>query len=218
MCHESTSVALPESIGVAVGTVSLQDFEQTDLLLHFAHNPGTSTPRLLHQLQDARRRGVPLIAFNPLRERALERFTNPQSPGQMLTLDETRISSAIHPVKNGGDTAALTGICKALIAMDDLARDAGQAGPTDREGLLDSTENDAGFSIKAAAACKTSRNILDHDFIAEHTYGFEAFAEHCRAADWEAIETISGLKRPASKTSPRSLRHRTGSWPSTAWA
>lgn len=197
MCHESTSVALPESIGVAVGTVSLQDFEQTDLLLHFAHNPGTSTPRLLHQLQDARRRGVPLIAFNPLRERALERFTNPQSPKQMLTLDETRISSAIHPVKNGGDVAALTGICKALIAMDDLARDAGQAGPTDREGLLDSTENDAGFSIKAAAAGKTSRNILDHDFIAEHTDGFEAFAEHCRAADWEAIEKISGLKRPA---------------------
>ncbi len=197
MCHESTSVALPESIGVAVGTVSLQDFEQTDLLLHFAHNPGTSTPRLLHQLQEARQRGVPLIAFNPLRERALERFTNPQSPKQMLTLGETKISSAIHPVKNGGDIAALTGICKALIAMDDEARAAGQAGPTDREGLLDRTDDDAGFSIKAAAAGKTSRNILDHDFIAEHTHGFEAFAALCRAADWEAIETISGLKRPA---------------------
>lgn len=197
MCHESTSVALPESIGVAVGTVSLQDFEQTDLLLHFAHNPGTSTPRLLHQLQEARQRGVSLIAFNPLRERALERFTNPQSPKQMLTLDETKMSSVIHPVKNGGDIAALTGICKALIAMDDQARDAGKAGPTAREGLLVTTADDAGFSFKAAAAGKTSRSILDHDFIAEHTHGFEAFAAHCRAADWEAIEQISGLKRPA---------------------
>ncbi len=197
MCHESTSVALPESIGVAVGTVSLQDFEQTDLLLHFAHNPGTSTPRLLHQLQDARKRGVPLIAFNPLRERALERFTNPQSPRQMLTLGETKISSAIHQVKNGGDIAALTGICKALIAMDDAARVEGEAGPTDREALLDRTTSDAGFSIKAAAAAKTSRRVLDHDFIAEHTHGFAAFAEHCRAVDWAAIETISGLKQAA---------------------
>ena len=41
MCHESTSVALPESIGVAVGTVTLQDFEQTDLMFYIAHNPGT---------------------------------------------------------------------------------------------------------------------------------------------------------------------------------
>ncbi len=197
MCHESTSVALPESIGVAVGTVSLQDFEQTDLLLHFAHNPGTSTPRLLHQLQDARKRGVPLIAFNPLRERALERFTNPQSPKQMLTLGETKISSAIHQVKNGGDIAALTGICKALIAMDDEARAEGEAGPTDREALLDKTKDDAGFSIKAAAAAKTSRKVLDHDFIAEHTHGFDVFADHCRAADWAAIERISGLRRSA---------------------
>jgi len=197
MCHESTSVALPESIGVAVGTVSLQDFEQTDLLLHFAHNPGTSTPRLLHQLQDARKRGVPLIAFNPLRERALERFTNPQSPRQMLTLGETQMSSAIHQVRNGGDIAALTGICKALIATDDAAQAEGEAGPTDRADLLDKSSNDAGFSIKAAAATKTSRKVLDHDFIAEHTHGFDTFADHCRAADWAAIEKISGLKQAA---------------------
>lgn len=195
MCHESTSVALPESIGVSVGTVTLQDFEQTDLILHFAHNPGTSTPRLLHELQNVAKRGVPLIAFNPLKERALERFTNPQSPKEMLTLSETRISSAIHQVRAGGDIAALTGICKALIAMDDAALAEGEAGPTDRDELLAKTENDAGFSIKAAAAASKSRKILDHDFIAEHTTGFEAFAEHCRSTDWSAIERISGLTR-----------------------
>ena len=195
MCHESTSVALPESIGVSVGTVTLQDFEQTDLILHFAHNPGTSTPRLLHELQNVAKRGVPLIAFNPLKERALERFTNPQSPKEMLTLSETRISSAIHQVRAGGDIAALTGICKALIAMDDAARAEGEAGPTDRDELLAKTENDAGFSIKAAAAASKSRKILDHDFIAEHTTGFEAFAAHCQSTDWSEIERISGLTR-----------------------
>ena len=195
MCHESTSVALPESIGVAVGTVTLQDFEQTDLILHFAHNPGTSTPRILHELQSAAMRGVPIIAFNPLKERALERFTNPQSPKEMLTLSETRISSAIHQVKAGGDIAALTGICKALIAMDDAARAEGEAGPTDRTELLAETDDDAGFSIKAATAAGRSRKVLDHDFISDHTSGFDAFAEHCRGTGWDEIERISGLKR-----------------------
>ncbi|CAH2799955.1 MAG: Putative formate dehydrogenase oxidoreductase protein [uncultured Paraburkholderia sp.] len=47
---------------------------------------------MLHQLQDARKRGVPIITFNPLREPGLVRFANPQSPVQMLTPDNTQIS------------------------------------------------------------------------------------------------------------------------------
>jgi anaerobic selenocysteine-containing dehydrogenase len=35
MCHESTSVALPESIGVPVGTVTLDDFKATDCIFFF---------------------------------------------------------------------------------------------------------------------------------------------------------------------------------------
>ena len=133
MCHESTSVALPESIGVAVGTVNLQDFEQCDLMLHVAHNPGTSTPRILHQLQDAVKRGARILAFNPLRERGLERFTNPQSPAEMATLSETSIAETIYRVKSGGDIAWLTGVCKALIEADDAASaTAKRAAPTER--------------------------------------------------------------------------------------
>src|SRR3954470_6491737 len=108
MCHESTSVALPESIGVSVGTVTLQDFELADMLLYIAHNPGTSAPRILHQLQDAAKRGVKIIGFNPLQERGLVRFINPQKPSEMLTLQETMIASQIVQVRNGGDIAALT--------------------------------------------------------------------------------------------------------------
>lgn len=197
MCHESTSVALPESIGVSVGTVTAQDFEQTDLLLHLAHNPGTSTPRILHELQAVAKRGVPIIAFNPLRERGLERFTNPQSPKEMLTLSETRIASVIHQVRNGGDIAALTGICKVLIAMDDVAAAEGEAGPTDRDELRAQSQSDGGFSIKAAAAAKRARRVLDHDFIREHTAGFDAFAQSCREAAWGDIERVSGLTRNA---------------------
>lgn len=197
MCHESTSVALPQSLGVSVGTVTLQDFEQTALMLYIAHNPATSAPRILHQLQDAVKRGAKIISFNPLRERGLERFTDPQSPSEMLTGDETVISDAIHQVKVGGDIAALSGICKALIAADDTAVAAGKAGPTDRDALLAATTSDSGFAIKAGAAGKANRRVLDHDFIAEHTHGFEAFAGWCRVAEWSEIEHVSGLTRVA---------------------
>ena len=37
--------------------------------------------------------------------------------------------------------------------------------------------------------------VLDHAFIAEHTYGFDAFAAAARATTWDAIETASGLPR-----------------------
>jgi len=197
MCHESTSVALPESIGVAVGTVTLQDFEQTDLMFYIAHNPGTSAPRILHQLQDAVKRGAKIIGFNPLRERGLERFTNPQDPKQMLTGGETQIASQIHQVRNGGDIAALTGVCKAVIAMDDEAAARGEAHATDRGKLLEETVDDAGFSIKAAAANRENRKVLDHDFIESHTHGFEPFAAYCRSADWAEIENVSSLTRQA---------------------
>src|SRR5579871_243896 len=119
MCHESTSVALPDSIGVPVGTVRLDDFDKTDCIFFFGQNVGTNSPRMLHQLQDARMRGVEIITFNPLRERGLERFVNPQAPLEMLTNRPTQISTQYHQVKAGGDTAAIFGIAKALIAADD---------------------------------------------------------------------------------------------------
>jgi molybdopterin-dependent oxidoreductase alpha subunit len=191
MCHESTSVALPESIGVAVGTVTLQDFDQTDLILYLGHNIATNAPRMLHQFQNAKKRGVTIVSVNPLRERGLERFTNPQSPGEMLTGSETEISDAILQVRVGGDLAALTGICKALIAMDDAAG----AGPTDKGALRAETETDAALGVESAAARATSRRVLDHDFIAAHTAGFADFAAHCRAVGWAEIEHVSGLAR-----------------------
>ena len=80
MCHESTSVALPESIGVPVGTVTLDDFEHTDCIFFFGQNVGSNAPRMLHQLAEARERDAEIITFNPLRERGLERFANPQNP------------------------------------------------------------------------------------------------------------------------------------------
>jgi len=119
MCHEATSQGLPKSIGIGKGTVSLDDFEHCDLLIAIGHNPGTNHPRMMGTLHEVSRRGVPIIVFNPLRERALERFTDPQNPVEMASMGSTQIASSYYQVKVGGDAAALKGIMKALLALDD---------------------------------------------------------------------------------------------------
>ncbi|WP_315720208.1 MULTISPECIES: FdhF/YdeP family oxidoreductase [unclassified Bradyrhizobium] len=163
MCHESTSVALPEVIGVPVGTVLLEDFDKSDCILFFGQNTTTNSPRMLHPLQRAAQRGVPIITFNPLRERGLERFTNPQDPIQMVLTGGTRISTQYHQLRVGGDGAALLGMCKAVIEADD------------------------------AAVATRSPRVLDVAFIEQHTSGFEQFANYCRQASWSNIERASGL-------------------------
>ncbi len=165
MCHESTSVALPEVIGVPVGTVLLPDYEKADCILFFGQNTTTNSPRMLHPLEEAAKRGVPIITFNPLRERGLERFTNPQNPVEMLVTGGTRISTQYHQLRIGGDGAALLGLCKAVIEADD-----------------------------AALATKSPR-VLDVTFIEQHTSGFDEFADYCRQASWSEIERACGLRR-----------------------
>lgn len=118
MCHEPTSVGLPTTIGQGKGSVSLDDFDHCDLILSFGHNPGTNHPRMMSNLHDCAQRGVPILVFNPLRERSLERFTNPQSPREMTSGGSSRIASSYYQVKVGGDAAALKGIMKALLELE----------------------------------------------------------------------------------------------------
>jgi molybdopterin-dependent oxidoreductase alpha subunit len=115
MCHEATSVGLPQSIGVGKGTVLLEDFEKADCIFIFGQNPGTNSPRMMTDLRNASRRGAAIISFNPFRERALERFQHPQSPIEMATLSSTQISSRLFQVRVGGDIAVLKGIMKVLV-------------------------------------------------------------------------------------------------------
>lgn len=119
MCHESTSVGLPQSIGIGKGTVSLDDFDKTELVISIGHNPGTNHPRMMGTLHELARRGVPIIVFNPLKERALERFADPQNVIEMATYSSTNIASTYFQVKAGGDAAALKGIAKALLRLEE---------------------------------------------------------------------------------------------------
>ena len=167
MCHETTSVAMPLSIGVPKGTVTLDDMAICDCIMIWGQNPGTNSPRALNVYQAAHRRGVPILSFNPLRERSLERFASPQHPTELLPGMSTPISSQYHQLKAGGDLAALTGLCKAVVEADDHAVAAGRP------------------------------RVLDVAFIAEHTAGFEDLAADLRARSWAAIELHSGLTRNA---------------------
>ena len=126
MCHETTSVGLKKVIGVGVGTVVFDDLANCDAMFFFGQNTGSNSPRFLHPLQDAAKRGVPIITFNPVREKGLETFVNPQNPTEMLTGKETRISSQYHQVKVGGDIAVMLGICKHVFAADDQAKTEGK--------------------------------------------------------------------------------------------
>ncbi|MCZ4431270.1 FdhF/YdeP family oxidoreductase [Agrobacterium sp. SOY23] len=170
MCHEATSVGLPKSIGVGKGTVTLEDFDYADAIFSFGHNPGTNHPRMMTTLHNAARRGVPVVVFNPLKERALERFAAPQDPVEMVTLSSTPIASAYHQLRIGGDLAALKGIMKAVFEMDAESLAAGGEG------------------------------VLDRAFIAEHTAGFEALLSDIGDTPWETICSISGLTKEALRS------------------
>jgi formate dehydrogenase major subunit len=165
MCHEPTSVGLPESIGIGKGTVILDDFSHADAIFVIGQNPGTNSPRMMTELHNASRRGVPIVVLNPLRERALERFAAPQDPLEMVTLSSTRIASEYCQVKVGGDVAALKGIMKLVLEAHDTAVQ------TDGE------------------------PVLDLEFIERHTHGFSAFAENLRGTNWDDILRASGLSR-----------------------
>src|SRR5450830_762348 len=165
MCHEPTSVGLPVTVGVGKGTVLLDDFDLCDTLLLCGQNPATNHPRMMGELREASKRGVAIVAINPLKERGLERFADPQSKIEMLTMGSTQISSMfIHPTL-GGDLALIKGVIKRTIELDD-------------EALLKGTER-----------------VLDVKFIEEHTAGFDAFAADARAESWDDIISESGVSR-----------------------
>ena len=163
MCHEATSRGLPTVVGVGKGTVTLDDFEHADTIMLFGQNPATNHPRMLGELREAAKRGATLVSINPLRERGLERFSDPQSPIDMLTMRSTNICSVFAQPRVGGDFALIKGIAKRVIELDDAALAEGRA------------------------------RVLDVDFIELHTSGFDAYIDDMRAESWDALVEHSGV-------------------------
>ena len=119
MCHEPTSRGLPPAIGVGKGTVVLEDFEHAEAIFVIGHNTGTNAPRMMTNLVEARKRGVPIVAVNPMPERALIRFTEPQDLVQMATFGSTPIASEFVHIRIGGDLALLKGMMKVMFEREE---------------------------------------------------------------------------------------------------
>ena len=169
MCHESSGVALTETLGVGKGVATLEDMESTELIFIFGNNPGTNHPRMLTSLQKAKDQGAKIIAVNPLPEVSLMRVTNPnpqdysnplELPFALLGKGQA-LADLYLPVRVNGDVAAIKGILKDLFERE-------------REGRP---------------------SAIDHEFIQTYTEGFAELHRDVEAASWEEIEEESGLTR-----------------------
>ncbi|MCS0633560.1 FdhF/YdeP family oxidoreductase [Telluria mixta] len=165
MCHEATSRGLPGTVGIGKGTVTLDDFDEADAILIFGQNPATNHPRMMGLLRECAKRGAAIVSINPLKERGLERFQDPQSPAEMLTNASTPISSMFVRPRLSGDLALIKAVAKRVLELDDDAHAAGNA------------------------------RVLDMAFIDAHTTGFDAFTADLRAEDWGMLLEESGVPR-----------------------
>ena len=168
MCHESSGTALMESVGIGKGSVTLSDFEQTDLILIVGQNPGTNHPRMLTSLEHAKKHGARIIAINPLPEPGFLRFNDPnpdeynnpiQFAAHMLGPGEP-LADLHLPVRINGDIALFKGLMKVMLAEDARSGDA-----------------------------------IDHDFIRDHTDGFAELFADLEATSWQDIVDGCGLPR-----------------------
>ena len=165
MCHEASGIGLTQAIGIGKGTVLLEDFEKADAIFVVGQNPGTNHPRMLADLRRAAERGAKVVVFNPVRERGLERFADPQNTVEMLRGASRPIASHYLQPRLGGDMAAFRGIAKAVFSADEAALASGRP------------------------------SVLDRAFLASHTDGLAAYRAAVDATGWDAIEDQSGLSR-----------------------
>ncbi|WP_157581564.1 FdhF/YdeP family oxidoreductase, partial [Phycicoccus sp. Root563] len=119
MCHESTSIALQESIGIGKASVTLDDVHTASVIVIAGQNPGTNHPRMLSALEIAKANGAKIISINPLREAGLVRFKNPQKPKGVVG-HGTAMADLHLPVKVNGDLALFQAIGSLLVEWDAL--------------------------------------------------------------------------------------------------
>lgn len=109
MCHETSGTALRPTIGIGKGTVRLDDFYDTDLIVIIGQNPGTNAPRMLSALEKGKKNGAKIIAINPLPEAGLMGFKNPQEIKGVIG-SPVKLADLYLPVKINGDMALLKAI------------------------------------------------------------------------------------------------------------
>ena len=121
MCHESSGLAMTQTLGIGKGTVTLTDIaDHAELIVIVGQNPGTNHPRMLTVLEEAKQRGARIVAINPLPEAGLTKFRNPQTPRGLLG-PGTKIADLHLPVRINGDLALFNAVNRLLIEREDAA-------------------------------------------------------------------------------------------------
>jgi molybdopterin-dependent oxidoreductase alpha subunit len=114
MCHESSGVALTETLGLGKGSVTLDDFNQAEVIIIMGQNPGTNHPRMLTALEKAKQNGAKIVSINPLIETGLLGYKNPQTIHGMLG-GGTTLTDIYIQIKINEDLALLQALSKTLI-------------------------------------------------------------------------------------------------------
>lgn len=177
MCHEASAIGMKDTIGVGKGTVIFDDFAKADAIFVIGQNPGTNHPRMLEPLREAVKRGAQVICINPLKERGLERFQNPQEPVEMLKNGSKPTNTGFLRPALGGDMAVFRGIAKYLLQWE-------------REALANN-----------------SAAVFDRDFIQQHTVGIDQYLAEIDATSWAHIAEQSGLDLKEIESVAQTYRH-----------
>jgi len=118
LCHESSSAALAETIGVGKGSVSLEDLHRAGLIFVVGQNPGTNHPRMLTALAEAKRNGARIVAVNPLPEAGLLGFRNPKRASGVIGRG-TELADLFLQIRVNGDLALFAALNRLLLEAED---------------------------------------------------------------------------------------------------
>ncbi|MBB6330107.1 molybdopterin-dependent oxidoreductase alpha subunit [Chryseobacterium sediminis] len=155
MCHETSGYALSRSIGIGKGTVKLEDFYDTDLIMIIGQNPGTNSPRMLSALTKGKKNGAKIMAINPLPEAGLKGFKNPQEVRALLN-KPYELSDLYLPVRINGDMALLKAL--QILVLEEEAKNPGKV--LDQDFIMNKTE---GFNELAEELKRYDLNFLSEE-------------------------------------------------------
>ena len=135
MCHESSGSALGETLGLGKGSVKLDDFEKSEVIMILGQNPGTNHPRMLSALEKAKRAGAKIISVNPLVEAGLLKFKHPQEMRDVV-LGGEKLTDIYLQIRINGDLALLKAFNKILFEAEKRTGEV-----FDKDFLINQTEN-----------------------------------------------------------------------------
>ncbi len=122
MCHESSGVALSETLGIGKGSIKLEDIYGAEVVIVAGQNPGTNHPRMLSALEKCKKNGGKVISINPLEESGLVNFKNPQHLSGWVGSGQD-IADLHLPVRINQDISLVKLILKKLADLDEPNKD-----------------------------------------------------------------------------------------------